>query len=506
MTLIPRRIQLLAIALLLFTAAAQAQSEPIDIGTRRELFVDDYLIDTLSRDVSLQLHKPQVREVAMKYDQPWEGNTSGYPTVMYDGTLYRMIYRGHRMTWESGKLLMANSPVVCYAESSDGIHWERPILHLHQWRGKDRDKLETPTSNNIVWPGSPYTGTFVPFDDTNPNTRPEERFKAVGGNHRVGLHLFTSPDAIHWTKRDEPIFTEGALDSMNTVFWDETRKQYTLYFRTVRDRLRSIDVAYSDDLINWTEPAILTYGDSPPQQMYTNGILPYFRAPHILFGFPTRYQARKITPQIASLPPAGLRKLLGDAYARVASDLTDGLFMSSRDGVQFRRWNEAFIRPQRQDTGDLSGWMYGDNYQSYGLFPTTNEHGSTEISFLVSQSYWQEYQSQSQRYSIRPDGFVSLQAKFGGGECITRPLVFDGNKLSVNYATSAAGSLTIELLDTDKKPIEGFTINDSIELIGNSLDQIVPWDADKLKALAGTPVRIRFVLKDADLYSFQFQK
>ena len=42
---------------------------------------------------------------------------------MYDGTLYRMIYRGHRMTWESGKLLMANSPVVCYTESTDGIHW-----------------------------------------------------------------------------------------------------------------------------------------------------------------------------------------------------------------------------------------------------------------------------------------------------------------------------------------------------------------------------------------------
>ncbi|GIT28597.1 MAG: hypothetical protein Ct9H300mP1_06430 [Planctomycetaceae bacterium] len=79
--------------------------------------------------------------------------------------------------------------------------------------------------------------------------------------------------------------------------------------------------------------------------MYTNGIHPYHRAPHILFGFPTRYTARKITGQIRSLEPVDLRKELAAAYARVGSDLTDGLFMSSRDGVRFHRWDEAFMRP-----------------------------------------------------------------------------------------------------------------------------------------------------------------
>ena len=136
----------------------------------------------------------------------------------------------------------------------------------------------------------------------------------------MGLHLFTSPDAIHWTKRDEPIFTTGALDSMNTMFWDTRLNKYTLYFRTVRDGLRSIDVAYSDNLKEWTKPVALSYGDSPPQQMYTNNIQPYYRAPHILVGFPTRYTARRITGKLASLPPVELRKELGDAYARVASD------------------------------------------------------------------------------------------------------------------------------------------------------------------------------------------
>lgn len=481
-----------------------AAEPPLDLGSRRELFVDQHLIDTKKGAVELALHQPQAREVALTFDHPWEGNTSGYPTVMYDGQLYRMIYRGHRMTWESGKLLMANSPVVCYAESKDGIHWNRPVLNQFKWQGKDRDRLETLTANNIVWPGSPYSGTFVPFEDKNPDCKPEERFKAVGGNYKVGLHLFTSSDAKKWHKWDTPIFHEGALDSMNTLFWDERGKQYTLYFRTVRNGLRSVDVAHSKDLKHWTDAVPLTYGDSPPQQMYTNGIEPYYRAPHILLGFPTRYTARPITNKLAKLPPVALRKELGDAYARVASDLSDGLFMSSRNGTQFNRWDEAFLRPARESQSRPANWMYGDNYQSYGLFPTVGPDGNEELSFLVNHGYWQEYKSYLRRYSIRPDGFVSLQAKYAGGEVTTKLLTFSGTQLEVNYATSAAGSLKLELLNQQGKPIPGFSLDECEELVGNNLSQKVVWQGDRLAAIAGTPVRIRIVLKDADLYSFKF--
>ncbi|MAQ88756.1 MAG: hypothetical protein CMM03_02760, partial [Rhodopirellula sp.] len=355
-----------------------------------------------------------------------------------------------------------------------------------------------------VWPGSPYTGTFVPFDDQNPDCKPTERFKAVGGNHKVGLHLFTSPDAIHWSKRDKPIFTQGALDSMNTIFWDTERKQYTLYFRTVRDRLRSIDVSYSADLLNWTEPVPLQYGNSPPQQMYTNGILPYYRAPHILVGFPTRYTARPLSPRLANLPPREIRQQLGDAYARVASDLSDGLFMSSRDGLNFNRWDEAFIRPAEENPDAAQNWMYGDNYQSYGLFPTTNKQGKKEISFLVSHGYWQEYKSRVARYSLRPDGFVSLHAKYAGGECITKPFTFDGSRLSVNFATSAAGSIQIEILDAGLQAFPGFQLSEFQTLIGNNTNQIVHWHDASLESLAGQTIRLRFILKDADLFAFQF--
>jgi len=500
-----RRSILFALALL--TPLSSPAADPIDIGSRRELFVDEALIEKLSGGAKLTLHRPTPREIAMTFDQPWEGNTSGYPTVIRDGELYRMIYRGHRMVWDSGKLLMSHSPVVCYAESRDGITWTKPTLNLFRWLGRDRDKLPNPKANNIVWPGSSYSGTFVPFLDTKPDCPPDEKFKAVGGNHRVGLHLFKSPDLHHWTKSEEPIFKQGALDSMNVVFRDERLRQYVLYYRTVVDGRRSISMATSPDLLGWSEPVPLEHPGSPPQQMYTNQISPYYRAPHIRCGFPTRYVARKMTDQLRSLPPKALRADLTAAYARVGSDLSDGLFMSSRDGTHFRRWDEAFLRPGPQ-AGDLtSRWMYGDNYQSYGLFETRSaiQGAANEISFLFSEGYWRNGKSRLRRYTIRLDGFVSVRAPFSGGEILTKPLTVRGETLKLNYSTSAAGSVRIEIQDEQGKPVPGFALDDCAELIGDHVEQPVTWKGGSVMQLAGRSVKLRFVLRDADVYSWQFQ-
>lgn len=70
-----------------------ASSDPIDIGRRRELFVDDFLVGEL-RGANRTLHRPIAREVSLERNKPWEGNGSGYTTVFQDGDLYRMNYRG----------------------------------------------------------------------------------------------------------------------------------------------------------------------------------------------------------------------------------------------------------------------------------------------------------------------------------------------------------------------------------------------------------------------------
>ena len=187
--------------------------------------------------------------------------------------------------------------------------------------------------------------------------------------------------------------------------------------------LRLIGVAYSPDFKTWSEPVGLTYPDSPPQQMYTNEIAPYYRAPHILFGFPTRYVARPLTRHVRTLDPVPLREKLIAADQRVGTDLTDGVFMSSRDGATFHRWDEAFLRPGPQAEGR---WIYGDNYQSYGLWETKSSTpgAPNEISLHFNEGAWRDDMHRLRRYTIRLDGFVSLNAPLAGGELITKPLRF----------------------------------------------------------------------------------
>jgi hypothetical protein len=199
-----------------------------------------------------------------------------------------------------------------------------------------------------------------------------------------------------------------------------------------------------------------------------------------------------------------LRKALIAADERVGTDLTDGVFMSSRDGQSFRRWDEAFLRPGPEAEGR---WLYGDNYQSYGLWETKSDvpGAPNEISLHFNEGSWRDESSRLRRYSIRLDGFVSLNAPYSGGEAITKPVVFQGKRLSLNYSTSAAGSVRVEVQDEAGSPLPGFALADAEELYGDSTDQTVFWkNGSDLSSLAGKPVKLRFVLRDADLYSIQF--
>jgi hypothetical protein len=199
-----------------------------------------------------------------------------------------------------------------------------------------------------------------------------------------------------------------------------------------------------------------------------------------------------------------LRDQLIAASQRVGTDLTDGVFMSSRDGLAFHRWDEAFLRPGLQGEGR---WIYGDNYQSYGLFETQADRPElpNEISLHFNEGAWRDEMHRLRRYTIRLDGFASLHAPLSGGELTTKSLVYTGGRLSLNYSTSAAGSLRVEIQDATGTPIPGFTLEDAEDLYGDSIDQNAAWrHGTDVSRLAGQEVRIRFALGDGDLYSFQF--
>ena len=306
---------------------------------------------------------------------------------------------------------------------------------------------------------------------------------------------------------------EGAFDSQNLAFWDALRGEYRAY---VRDFWRSPDgagrrdirTATSTDFVHWTEPEWLSYPGAPEEQLYTNQIAPYARAPHIFLGFPTRYVERPWSPTIEALPERAHREARARTNERYGAALTDGLLMSSRDGRTFYRWPEAFLRPGIHPGASQAGnWAYGDNYQCWGLIETASGSPGAppELSLYATEGYWRGASTVFRRYTLRLDGFVSVRAPLGGGELLTRPLCFTGRELHLNLATSAAGSVRVEVQAADGTSLPGYALDQCYDIVGDEIERTVAWEGGKdVSALQGRVVRLRFVLRDADLYAIQF--
>ncbi len=494
------------VVITLMAGGATAQ-EPIDIGSRLELFVDDALIESFGGEARLQLHRPERREIVFRTDAPWEGNASAFCSVFQDGPLYRMYYRGlhYRHSGEPAQALDDHPWYLCYAESDDGITWRRPELGIFDFRGS--------TANNIVLTpeflaeigGDPaHTATWL---DTNPACPPDERIKiTIIGSKPKGMYVLASGDGVHFRLLSTtPSQTEGAFDSQNLMFWDPVRTEYCEYHRGFKDGVRAIMTASSPDILSFPPPQWLEYEDSPDEHLYTNQIQPYYRAPHIFMGFPMRYTDRNWSQPVLELPMLDERLARATAGRRYGTAVTDALFMTSRDGLRFKRWPEAFIRPGPRER---ESWVYGDNFIFWQMVQTRShlEDAPDEISLYATEGYWEGTDTAFRRYTIRIDGFVSLSAPAAGGEVVTKPLVFDGGNLALNFATSGAGSVQVEIQEADGAPIEGYTLADCPEIYGDDLRFVVRWNdvGGDVRELAGRPVRLRFVLRDADLYSYQF--
>lgn len=474
---------------------ASAELEPvISIGSNRELFVDRYLINQLN-NCRLQRHEPRDEGQVIPLDKPWEGPHSSYSTVILDGDLYRMYYRGVSEPGPDGN----ENERTCYAESRDGIHWIKPTLGIHEFNGSRENNL-------ILDQAAPITHNFSPFLDTRPGVPAEERYKGVGG---TGHELFglMSADGLHWKKiQEKPLLTSAEViiphthlfDSQNLAFWSPSEGCYVCYFR-VWDGVRRIAKTTSLDFRSWT-PAVLMrqlHDDgsgprpAPVEHIYTNQTSPYFRAPQISVAIAARFFEGR---QVLTEEQASALQVSGDYF----KDTSDAVLMTTRGGdVYDRTFLEGYIKP---GIGPRN-WVSRTNYPALNVVPT----GPHEMSLYVNQDYAQPT-AHLRRYSLRIDGFASLRADALAGELITKPFTFSGNEITINFATSAAGGLRIELQDITGKPIQGFALADCREQIGNEVDRVVTWNTEsKLTSLASHPIRLRIVMQDADLFSFQFR-
>jgi len=499
-------------------ALAAQVDNVLEIGSRRELFIDKVLIEQLKGGAAQRLHHPVPQEVVLTHDDPWEGTGSGYHSLFRDGDRFRLYYKAwHLEVTEKGVNTARHPLYCCYAESKDGIHWNKPKLGLYEFEGS-KDNNITMASGKVgnlnVDAGHPAV-----FKDENPDAPADARYKAIfRSSSPNGLLPFKSPDGLHWSPMtDEPILHGlGAFDSQNLAFWDPNIGKYRGYWRiftagVTNDKewkpsgIRAIRTATSDDLIHWGPHTDLTYVDSPPQQLYTNQIKPYYRAPHILIGFPARYIDRGWSQSMKDLPANEQRQMRSHASQRYGTAITDGLLMASRDGKLFDRWNEAFLRPGPERP---EAWHYGQQYLAWHVIETKSAlpGAAHELSLYACESYWHGEGSKLRRYTLRLDGFVSVNAPASdGNELITKPVTFEGSSLSLNFSTSAGGDIRVELQQPEGSRIEGFTLDDCDVLFGDTVDRKVTWkDNADVSRLQGKPVRLRFALSDADLYSLKF--
>ena len=334
----------------------------LDLGKGRQVFWDDYLVDNKQTTATLVLNHPVKLEPPFEFNAPWEGNWVSYPLISKFDDTYRMYYITGTAIDASDLQTDTGRSRVCMIESRDGITWTRPSLGIVDWNGS--------TDNNIVFSTDEHlVDNFFVFQDENPKCPADEKIKATAmienrqitfAEGRRALWCFTSSDGLHFKKAfkmtDSSVPDGGIFDSTNVTFWDKTTEKYVAFVRGIHDGpgrgtaggLRDVRYMESEDLKTWTKPQVLDFGDSDDVELYTNNVSRYYRAPNIFLGFPTRYTERhwlvKNFDYLGGKENVEMRKQAAKVFEpREGFVITDGLFMTSHDGLNWHKFDEAIF-------------------------------------------------------------------------------------------------------------------------------------------------------------------
>lgn len=498
----------------------------LNIGSNRECFFDNFLIDEEKTTAEVRLHKPVRRGVLFEMDQPWEGHTHMHSLIYAEGK-WRFYYVGRHN--------IAKERCVAVMESDDALHWTRPDLGIVEFGGSKHNNI---ILNNEMLAEFGFVGfdNFSVFYDEGPNCKPDEKYKMVGWWYgHVALVCLKSADGIHFTKCDL-ITEDGEFDSQNRAFWSEAHGKYFCYYRgehapgedigmidksftdreanalfdpetfAMRDPgkgtfsfMRDVRVIESEDFVNWSQQKRLQY-NGKDFQIYNNCVFPYPRAPHMLIAFPLRYTERKAwTKNYDELCGREHRRARMERIARLGLAITDSLFMTSRDGYHFTKYDEAFLPPPPENP---ASFVYGDGAATPAVVEVPSEipGASNEYMIMVRENFrCVEGHNRIVKYTSRLDGFVSRHSGGEKAKLVTKEFVYSGENLYANIETSARGGAYFTLKCGD----ESYT---SCEVFGNDTDKRIRFEDDEtVKRLAGKPVTLEIEMYDCDIYAIKFE-
>jgi len=477
---------------------------------KRYLCWDEKLVQDMG-GARVCAHKPEKKDIALVCDSEWEGPHNGYASIVRLDGKYRMYYRACAMRQRADGTMQHAKGVICMAESTDGgITFKKPNIGKYEYNGTK--------NNNIVFDREGEIDNFSVFYDENPACPKDEKFKALSeinlGHDNGGTKLiyYASADGINFREM-RYLDVAGTFDSYNVMLWDAETKKYFLYYRAFhskdgedklswrgikKDDIRDIRVATSEDFLRWQVHGRINFEEGQEDYpLYTNQITKYHRAENTFIGFPVRYCDRcDDAESFRFMPLADRHAAITEKFGREGTALTDCVIMTSYDGFTFDRRDEAFMTPGVESRNN---WWYGNCYTVYGLAETEADEESAprEISFYMGENY-RIKNVNFRRYTVRLDGFFSWKASYSGAEVLTKPIVLGGGEMRLNFATSAVGGIKVCICDENGSELEGY---ESYTVFGDSVDRPVVF-AKPLADLAGKTVRLKFKMKDAEIYSF----
>lgn len=414
-------------------------------------------------------------------EHPWENLfINAYATVFEDEGRFCLYYEAFS-EYDQGDY----SARLCYAESEDGVHWQKPKLGLISFQGS--------TDNNLVFAddltlGRGAHGAFV-FKD--PNGSPEERYKMVHcARDKAGAIVAgaVSPDGLHWEALELPVLRH-ASDTQTVVVWDADEGIYRGYFRGWPWELwpgrRTVDHAVTSDFYAWPEPkaCLITDASDPPDvDIYTNAYIRWPGAQDAHLMFPCFYPR--------------------------ARDVMETHLAVSRDGRIWQRPRREPILPAGPpESNYLAGVV-----AAQGLIPTAPGEWTMLVGLRMQTHNETHYepgiasQGGLWRATIREDGFMAVEAH-ALGEFWTVPITFEGGRLTVNAWTHFGGALQVGLEAEGGEPIPGRELEACDPVSGDALWQTITWKgASDLSAWEGKPLRLHFKLVRGQLHAFRFQR
>ena len=461
---------------------------PIDVG--RQLFVDDFLIERTS--LSRTLHRAEYHPAnpVLRPEKPWEltdpvsERTKRTPNpaamVFSDGVFFDPADRLFKMWYMGGY-----GGTTCLATSADGITWTRPTF-------------DVVAGTNIVSNISRDSSTV--WLDLNETNR-AHRYK-MSMWYEKAISLFVSPDGIHWTLAGRT----GPAGDRSTFFYNPFRKVWVFSVRADENASGSISGRFRR---YWEGQNFLDASD-------WRGMAPvaWVKADTSDFARPDAQSA----PELYTLDGAGYESLMLGFFSiwrgesNVREKINEVTLGFSRDGFHWHRPDREAFLPVSETPGS---WNYA-NVQSAGggcLIVGDRLHIYVSGRQGVPGSD-QPGVCTTGLATLRRDGFASMDwmpgqmrvhrkidDPSGAGVLITRPLTFSGAHLFVN-ADLEGGELRVEVLSESGDVIAPLSRSNAVPITGNATRHAVVWKDGSIAAVAGRPVRLRFIVTRGRIYSF----